>query len=489
MLGTDVEEAGTLRCAEPLVALAFLRNSFILPAMENITLVPYARQSRSNETSISPERQLDDIAAWAERAGVALTEPVVERSVSGAKPWRERELGSVLATLESGSASGVAVAYFSRLTREKLSETFALLEALQPFYRATAERNRIVEPRAEIDLSDVIEGWQAHSQWSSLRKHLQRGKHEAWERGIFVGGAVAAGYSAPLGDRKNRAGKILTEALEPDPATLDSIARALSLRAGGASWGEVARMLTQAGVVTSRGSAIWTPGGAKALARNPIYRGLWRCTCGCGEERIRPELACVPAAVWRKAKPERSGTPGRKDGGTSLLAGLAKCETCGYAMSVQSTAGGRYRFYRCQGRTRCTAHASISQALAEDWVVGVAFAHAGMAAIVDDGKERKRLEQDLDAAQAELADVESVLGAKAPADSRQVQAVLLAEDALKALGFDPGRTRIVFALGQREGFETLTLAERKVALRGMISRVAVAPGRGHASERVVVEFH
>ena len=58
-------------------------------------LIPYIRQSRAKEVSISLDDQRAAIRAWAERAGVELAAEIVERGVSGSKPWRERELGSI----------------------------------------------------------------------------------------------------------------------------------------------------------------------------------------------------------------------------------------------------------------------------------------------------------------------------------------------------------------------------------------------------------
>jgi len=84
---------------------------------------------------------------WAEDHGHEITKPVEERSVSGNKPWRARELGEIVRRLEAGEADGIIVPYFSRLTREKLSATFEVLEALQPFTRINAKTGRrVVEP-------------------------------------------------------------------------------------------------------------------------------------------------------------------------------------------------------------------------------------------------------------------------------------------------------------------------------------------------------
>ena len=59
-------------------------------------LIPYMRQSRAKERTISIEEQRRDIATWAHANGVPLASEVVERGVSGSKPWRERALGAAI---------------------------------------------------------------------------------------------------------------------------------------------------------------------------------------------------------------------------------------------------------------------------------------------------------------------------------------------------------------------------------------------------------
>ncbi len=46
---------------------------------------------------------------WAEDHGHEITKPVEERSVSGNKPWRARELGEIVRRLEAGEADGIIV--------------------------------------------------------------------------------------------------------------------------------------------------------------------------------------------------------------------------------------------------------------------------------------------------------------------------------------------------------------------------------------------
>src|SRR5436309_1186163 len=94
-------------------------------------IVPYLRQSRKKERTISITDQRRDIEAWAERAGVQLAAEVVEQGVSGSKHWKERELGAAIEACERGEAAGIVVAYQSRLSRESGLGRAEVWEALQ----------------------------------------------------------------------------------------------------------------------------------------------------------------------------------------------------------------------------------------------------------------------------------------------------------------------------------------------------------------------
>ena len=69
-------------------------------------LIPYMRQSRAKERTISIEEQRGDIQAWAERNGVPLAAEVVEQGVSGSKPWQDRALGEAVDACRRGGLRG-----------------------------------------------------------------------------------------------------------------------------------------------------------------------------------------------------------------------------------------------------------------------------------------------------------------------------------------------------------------------------------------------
>jgi Resolvase, N terminal domain len=88
------------------------------PRNGNAPLIPYLRQSRAKEKTISIEEQRRIIANWAKQNGVKLAKEIVEQNISGSKSWRERELGQALEACQAGTAQGVIVAFQDRLSRE-----------------------------------------------------------------------------------------------------------------------------------------------------------------------------------------------------------------------------------------------------------------------------------------------------------------------------------------------------------------------------------
>jgi hypothetical protein len=66
-------------------------------------LVPYMRQSRAKERTISVEEQRRDIQQRAKSAGVELASEIVEQNVSGSKPWRESSSSSTTSSCPTGT--------------------------------------------------------------------------------------------------------------------------------------------------------------------------------------------------------------------------------------------------------------------------------------------------------------------------------------------------------------------------------------------------
>ncbi len=328
-----------------------------------LPLIPYVRQSRAKERTISIEEQVRDIKAWAERAGVQLTKPVVEQGVSGSKHWRKRELGEAIARCERREADGIIVAYQSRLSRESGLGTAEVWEALD---RASARLVCVYEniDTARDDDQEFNFGIQAliaRQEWKRHRRNWLKGRRNATERGVHIGPAPA-GYSPAVLGYEN--GKPVHGPLEPNEHA-PAVVAAFECRAAGGSWTEVARVLTNACVPTSRGSTRWSLNGAAKLLRNEAYLGVARS----GEFRNEEaHAALVTRALFMAVQSRRERRAiVRSNTATTpaeprLLAGLLRCASCGHRMTLdwlKRPNGERYPFYRCRNSGACTQRVSI----------------------------------------------------------------------------------------------------------------------------------
>jgi DNA invertase Pin-like site-specific DNA recombinase len=452
-------------------------------------LVAYLRQSRSSERSISIDEQREAIERWAlaHRETVVFEDRYIERNVSGAKPWQERELGAVIETLKAGAASGIVVAYQDRLARPTWLQEAEVWEALsEADSRLVCAAEGTDFRPGDLEHSDArllyrIKAATARHTWERHCRNWRKGKHSAWLRGVYVG-PTPAGYARDAAGRlvQNEHGPVVREAFE--------------LKAGGGSAGEVAKLLTANGVRTYRGRCVWTRATAQSLLCNEVYTGLHPCTCNCGEAVHRPEWGIVPRWLWRKAQPGKAKVPYSRGEGYVLGGGLCRCGHCGSGLVRSATDKGRYRQLRCKGVGR--GHASISYPLAEDWILGVVFAQAVGWTLERSGgnaAELEAAESRIAEARDELAEVEALRGSVKPAAfavalSDAQTELEAAEDARAALSLEAEDVKLLTPLGSRQTFEALPVPERRRLLRKLVSRAVVKPGRAHVFDRIEITF-
>jgi DNA invertase Pin-like site-specific DNA recombinase len=433
---------------------------------------------------------------------VVFDDRYVEWSVSGAKPWQKRELGNVIDALTKGAASGIIVAYQDRLARPTWLQEAEVWEAL-----AEADGRLVCaaegtdfrpgdEEASDARMMYRIKGATAWHQWERHCRNWKKGKHHAWQDGKYVAD-VPAGYS-----RKANGGIAPNEHAK-------AIREAFRVKADGSTWLAVANVLTAAGVPTSgghgkRGTTTWTRQSVQSVIRRKTYFGLHSCTCGCDEEIIRPEWDIltrpdqepgVGKRLWQKAQPAKDdlGKVRHRGVGHALGGGLIRCSTCDLGLIKSSTKGGRYHQMRCPGRGE--GHPSITYKTALDFIVDAALEHFGSfnyereeGGNADEIEAAKAL---LAEAQAELAEVEEMLGTKAPEGSRQRIAIEEAQAALDALDRSESVTR-TFAMHpyqMRERFDAMDAPTQRRALRELgVERVVLSPGKGSVADRLRVEF-
>jgi DNA invertase Pin-like site-specific DNA recombinase len=392
------------------------------PANRKKPIIPYLRQSKAKEQTISIEDQRRDIERWAEFKGVQLAPEVIEglradgtrRDASGAKSWRDRELGDVIERCKRGDASGVIVAYQSRLTRENGLGTAEVYDAL------AASGARLVCVAENIDtwgqgdpddteMFFTIQAAIARREWKRSRANWRKGQDAAMERGVHVGARIY-GYDKTrevMSDGKP--GPALP--LKVNPAEAAVVQEIFRRRANGqATDRELAELLSKAvGKPVNRGRV-------RHMLSNRAYLGEIRLERDSGEVYHKRDAheAIVDAATFQRAQRGRGrrGPVSRKP--RRPLADVLRCES-GHRMVEHDN--GRSRFYTCGNRDVCDVRASVSVGLVERYVLPLVLErYMGLSEEQRTPEDRTaELEAAVEAARTNLADVEALKGQIAPA--------------------------------------------------------------------------
>lgn len=271
-------------------------------------LVPYLRQSRAKERTISIEEQRRDIRGWAEAASVELAPEIIEHNVSGSKPWRERGLGDVVDACQRGEAAGIVVAWQDRLSRENGRATAEVWEALeQAGARLVCAAEGLDTATGDHEMLFSIKAAIAREQWKRYRANFSRAKLNAAERGI-------TSSKAPIGYHKRKG-----QPFEIDKRQAPKVFEAFELRAAGQPFSAIARRFG------------WSDSTCRQILANEAYLGILR-------QGDFVKLDVWPPIVSRdlfdrvqSARTKQPVPPGdtTKD---RLLMGLVRCASCGHTL-------------------------------------------------------------------------------------------------------------------------------------------------------------
>jgi DNA invertase Pin-like site-specific DNA recombinase len=466
-----------------------------------LAVVAYTRVSeqgrRSNEELLSHDLQRARIEHYLAAAELVVVPEMFEDTDKSGGKLSRPAFDRALAGVFEGRYGGIAVSRLSRFARttrealdliEKIERAGAAFICLDPKIDTSTASGRAI---LTVFLAFVtLEREQAIEQ-AALVAEKKLTALAKGEDGCGLGGRPATGYDFEVAgtdtNGKDIRGKLVPN--EDSPQVLEAFERF----AAGSTPGQVADYLNGAGVLTSRGNR-WKIESVRSLLRNEIYTGVRSY----GEVRIEgAHEPIVPAPLFRRVQRRlqpKAGPKTRTRGAGHVLGeGLVRCGRCGGGLT-KGLANGKYPTLRCLGRG--SGHAAISYGKAEDWIVGVAFAHAVPWAVERSGGNAADVEA-ADAALArareELAEVEALRGTVSPAAyavalSDAQAAVEAAEDARDALTVEPEHERLLTALGSRQRFEELPVPEQRRILRQIVSKVVLAPGRGSAAERIEVTF-
>jgi site-specific DNA recombinase len=273
-------------------------------------LIPYLRQSRKKEETISIEEQRRDIRRWADGAGVTLSAEIIEQGVSGSKPWRDRGLGEAIAACERGEAAGIVVAWQDRLSRENGLATSQVWEALDKAgARLVCAAEGLDTATGDHEMLFTIKAAIAREQWKRYRANSARSQQSAHERGIPNG-------RPPLGYRKGK-----DRRLEIDKRDAAKVQEMAERRIAGESLSAIARSFSLSHSTV------------RQLLANDVYVGTLRCGGLVTEDAhpailTREQFDAVNASRTKQPIPPGDTTRER------LLLGLAHCAGCGHTLKV-----------------------------------------------------------------------------------------------------------------------------------------------------------
>jgi Recombinase zinc beta ribbon domain/Recombinase len=200
--------------------------------------------------------------------------------------------------------------------------------------------------------------------------------------------------------------------------------------------------------------------------------------------------ALIDAETFRRVQ-RQHGKGGRKAQSQELLArlGVLRCSSCGSAMAVGKTSGGKYRTYRCSAPVgHCSKGMSIMTHSA-DAAVTTAVKQAladveGRASIEDQARSAERTLAD---AQRQLDALIRVLDATEPAAvERLEQATRVRDEAEQHVVALGGRRAAALTLPAPALFDSFDLDKRRAVIKAVVASATVQPGRG--SDRVTVEL-
>jgi len=463
-------------------------------------LIPYIRQSRKKEQTISLDAQLDAIRAWAKQHDVKLAAEVIEQGVSGSKPWKERELGEAVAACERGEASGIIVAFQDRLSRENGIGTAEVYEALDKAgARLVAACEGLDTATGDHELLFTIKAAIAREQWKRFKKNWAIANDECAKNGVYQG-VTPVGY--------DKAGSGMKSKLVKN-ADAVAVRMCFELRAAGGSYAECRRVLEAAGAKTATGLPTWGVTSIRSMLRNPIYKGVLTNR----HEHVFPAYAIVPPGTWQDAQtvtlPNSPAKTGRQDAGDwAVLGGLVKCAGCDHRMTPNSDKrkladGGfkEHRIYVCKGQSGCKMKARANAGELEALVIESTYAYfaeavkqmggAGVGKDTDTDK-LTALAVEADDARRRMSAFVAMVDPDDPGAKERIDALRATVQAAEAAEADErAATRVLVSPEEmRAAFEVADLTGKRGLVRDMLNGITVAGGNrdGEIADRVELDY-
>jgi DNA invertase Pin-like site-specific DNA recombinase len=451
--------------------------STTLTALDTITASLVARQSRTDDGSMSVEDQVAAMREWCGRQNPPIQVGAIyeEPDTSGRKPLDKRKgLKHAVEDVEAGRSQMVLTAYFDRFVRSVQTRADVLVRVEGKGGTVMTMDFGVTSNATPVSkFTGTVLAAAAELIAEQAGEKTAVTKQRNIDKGIPPFPRITPFYQRRADGR-----------LEPHPVNAPLLREAVAMRLASppASYTTLARWFNEHGIVTEVGNTIG-PGTvqgwfASKLLVGEIHFGGFTPNLHAIEEPLLDHvtfrrLAAMRAPRGRYAKSDR------------LLArlGVLTCETCGARMTVHTTSshGRRYFYYIC-GDKLCERQAIIAADAAEDFLRDKAIAFsAGFTgrASSDAELERARVSA-VDANDRLKLAVRKLAGLGHEDVTREVLDGLQAERDAKVAEHERllTLTSADATATTLDDWNELTFDGRRGVIAATIERASVAPGRG-----------
>ena len=430
-----------------------------------------SRNGREGERFRSPSQQDEAIRAWGARHGHEII--MLESEIDRKGDDRERPvMRQAVDGVRDGHYAGVAIAYLSRAGRDLrlMLDLFDEVEAAGGRIGSAAENLEGRSPSERMVrniLASIADG-----ELAERREGFDRARAGAVESGIWPQPITPLGY---------RRGK--DRRLHSDQRGAKVTAAFRDFASGGITIVDLAAKLGITGA------------GVRAMLRNRVYLGELRIAGYVNETAHEPLIDQGTFERVGRLLNGRQRIPSKRP--PALLAGLARCVSCGYVITRHG--GSRGEVYRCRGHRsggRCPQPVAIDLDRLDAHVERIARDEIGRLRIeASEAPGAERAQAALERAEGELdAWIERVSAAELGEGILERGLIVrqgVVEETRKTLMEELARRSAFPVISSAAGaWERMSPHERNALLRGLLAAVIVRPvGRGRrvpVDERVRV---
>jgi len=449
----------------------------------------YLRQSTYREESISLEVQEATCRAYAARLGYEVVGVESDPGISG-RTWQRRGVQAVMDAVESGRADVVVLWRWSRLSRSRKDWALAadradlagarIESATEPNDASAAGRfaRGVMTELAAFESERIGEAWkEAHARRTAA--------------GLPANGKPRFGY---LYDTANKIHK-------PDPFTGPVLEHLYRRYVAGDSVYALTRWMNTTGHQPAAGygvqNGVWSERTLRRMLDTGFGAGIITVR---GERRPGAHDPVINEGLWaqyldaRISRARPSGQ-GRRE---YTLTGLCWCD-CGSRMACEMDGGGRPRL-RCRASKSSGAHrggyanhdlvlAEVLEhvgALGRVGAVGEMVSFAGAPARDFDQESKAASEQLIAATRQHLSGVIPESAYLVVRDELTAQISALEAERIEAAAVASRPKSSVQARTLLEDWQGLAIAQRREALRLLIERVNITPGRPRSKVQVIM---